>query len=110
VLDYLVHRPDLPLTPFTETKLGLGLWNYKWPEIIIETIIFLLGIFIYLKSTRAKNKTGIWAFWSLVIFLFVVHFGNMFGPPPVDVMTIGWIGLSQWLLVAWAYWIDRNRA
>jgi membrane-bound metal-dependent hydrolase YbcI (DUF457 family) len=109
LLDYLTHRPDLPLTPFSEIKVGLGLWNYKWPAIIIETIIFILGIFIYLKSTQAKNKTGIWAFWSLVIFLLVVHFGNLFGPPPTDVNAIGWVGLSQWLLVAWAYWIDRNR-
>ena len=109
LLDFLVHRPDLPLTPFSETKVGLGLWNYKWPEIIIETVLFAVAIVIYLNSTKAQNKKGVWAFWSLVIFLLVIHFGNLFGPPPDNVQAIGWVGLSQWLLVAWAYWIDRNR-
>jgi len=109
VLDWFVHRPDLPLTPFSEIKLGLGLWNYKWIEIIIETILLIIGILIYLKTTKPKNKVGIWAFWSLVLFLIVVHFMNVSGPPPPNVKLIGWIGLSQWLLVAWAYWIDRNR-
>ena len=27
ILDFITHRPDLPLSPFTEQKLGLGLWN-----------------------------------------------------------------------------------
>jgi membrane-bound metal-dependent hydrolase YbcI (DUF457 family) len=109
LLDYVVHRPDLPLTPFSQTKVGLGLWNHKWAEIIIETFLFVIGILIYLNSTKAKNKKGVWFFWSLVIFLLVIHFGNLFGPPPDNVQAIGWVGLSQWLLVAWAYWIDRNR-
>jgi membrane-bound metal-dependent hydrolase YbcI (DUF457 family) len=109
VLDYITHIHDLQLTPFSETRVGLGLWNYKWLEISIETFLFLLGIVIYLNSTKAKNKTGIWTFWSLAIFFLVVHFGNIFGPPPNNVQAIGWIGLSQWLIVAWGYWTDRNR-
>jgi len=31
------------------------------------------------------------------------------GPPPPSVSAIAWIGQAQRLLVAWGYWIDRNR-
>jgi len=27
-LDVIVHIPDLPLTPFGDFKVGMGLWNY----------------------------------------------------------------------------------
>ena len=29
---------------------------------------------------------------------------------PPSVSTIAWVGGLQWLLVAWALWIDRHRA
>jgi hypothetical protein len=35
LLDVVTHRPDLPLSFSEETKLGLGLWNYKTATIII---------------------------------------------------------------------------
>jgi len=34
---------------------------------------------------------------------------NVFGPPPESAEAIGYVGLSQWLLIALGYWIDRNR-
>ena len=110
LLDFFTHRADLQLTPFSETRVGLGLWNYKWPEIIIETSIFVLGAVIYLNVSKAKNKKGQWTFWTLFIFLLTIHFLNMFGPPPTNVKMVAWMAMSQWLLVAWAYGIDKNRA
>jgi len=35
VLDWLVHRPDLPLYP-GGPKVGLGLWNHPFAEIPIS--------------------------------------------------------------------------
>jgi len=34
---------------------------------------------------------------------------NVFAPPPADTKPIAWVGLSQWLLVFWAYKADANR-
>jgi membrane-bound metal-dependent hydrolase YbcI (DUF457 family) len=109
VLDWLTHTTDLQITPFSETRVGLGLWNYKWPAIIIELAIFIIGAIIYLTQTRAKGGAGRWVIWTLLIFLFVIHLMNIFGPPPNDVKAVAWVGLSQWLLVAWGYWADKNR-
>lgn len=110
VLDWLTHTSDLQITPFSEARVGLGLWNYKWPEIILELTIFVIGAVVYLRQTRAKNKTGRWVIWTLLIFLLVIHLINTFSPPPDDVNAVAWVGLSQWLLVAWGYWADRKRA
>lgn len=109
VLDFLTHRPDLPLSFSESTKVGLGLWNHKALTIIVEVLIFMLGVYLYLKSTRAKNKTGTYAFWGLIVFLLLIYFMNVFGPPPPDAKAIGYVGLAQWLFIVWAYWVDKNR-
>jgi hypothetical protein len=108
-LDLLVHVPDLPLSPFSETKLGLGLWHYKYLELAIETAMLAIAFYFYCKTTRAKNKTGRITLWSLLAFLYIAQLSNTFGSAPPSVNAIAIIGLSQWLLVAWAYWIEKNR-
>ncbi|HEX5651795.1 MAG TPA: metal-dependent hydrolase [Chitinophagaceae bacterium] len=109
VLDWLTHRPDLQLSPFSEMRVGLGLWNHAVTEIVLETALFVAGIYFYISVTKTINKAGQWAFWALVIFLLLIHFMNLLGPPPPDSNTVAWMALSQWLLVGWGYWIDRNR-
>lgn len=47
--------------------------------------------------------------WGLVLFLFTVHAGDVPGSPPPGVEAIAWIGQLQWLLVLWAYRVDRRR-
>ena len=109
VLDFFVHRPDLPLFPWGSAMVGLGLWNNAIVEIVIESLVFLLGLVLYVSVTKPKNKRGIFAFWSMIIFLVVIHGSNMTGPPPPNVTAIAWVGQLQWLIVLWAYWADRNR-
>ena len=106
ILDFITHRPDLPLSPFSETKVGLGLWNNPTLEIILELGLFGLGIFLYLKSSTFKRKV---AFWSLVIFLLVIHLMNLFGPPPPDTMAVAWSANLVWIIVLWAWWIEKKR-
>ena len=108
-LDFITHRPDLPLAPGMPTYFGLGLW-YSLPlTAIVEGLMFVAGIILYLRSTIALDRIGTYAFWGLIIFLVAIWFGNTFGPPPPNVNSLGYVGLSLWLLVAWAYWIDRHR-
>ncbi|MGD9487331.1 MAG: metal-dependent hydrolase [Calditrichaceae bacterium] len=108
-LDLLVHRPDLPLFPWTDLKVGLGLWQSVLLTIVVEGLIFSAGVYFYLKTTKAENKKGVIGFWSLIVFLVLVYFMNVFGPPPETAEPIAVLGLSQWILVAWTYWIDKNR-
>lgn len=109
ILDLITHRPDLELVPGLGIMAGFGLWNSIIGTIIVEGTIFGLGVYYYWKSTTAKNRKGEFGFWGLVIFLIIVYFMNMFGPPPESVEVLPFAGFALWLLVAWAYWIDRNR-
>lgn len=110
ILDLFVHRSDLPLYPGSRTLLGLGLWNSLWATLTVELVVFGGGLWLYLRSTRPRDRAGGVGLWGLVAFLLLVYAGNVFGPPPTDVAPIAWIGQAQWLLIAWAYWIDRHRA
>lgn len=109
LLDLLVHRPDLPLLPGSEVKAGLGIWNSVFLTVLLEGVIFAAGIFFYVKATKTKNKKGSIGFWSFIIFLIIIFILNMTGTPPDSTEAIGFVGLSQWLLIIWGYWIDKNR-
>jgi hypothetical protein len=76
---------------------------------LVELAVFAVGVFFYLRTTRASDRTGTVALWALIGFLLVIYAGNILGPPPPSVSAIAWIGQAQWLLVAWGYWIDRHR-
>jgi hypothetical protein len=108
LLDVVTHRPDLPLSFSEKTKLGLELWNYKTATIIIEVLLFSIGVWLYITATEAKKKKGIYALWGLVLFFVVIYFMNAFGDPPPDAKIIGYVGLAQWLFILWGYWVDRH--
>jgi len=65
VLDAVVHRPDLPLYP-GGPLIGLGLWNSVPGTLIVEGVLWIGGVWIYLKSTTAQSPTGHYALWSFV--------------------------------------------
>ena len=105
-LDLLTHRPDLQIFPWSDYKIGLGLWNSFYGTVIVEGLIFIVGVFIFYKVKKLQSKSKkIW-FWSLVIFLAAIYVMNLVGPPPPGEEPIAIVGLTQWLLIAWAYWID----
>ena len=109
-LDLIVHQPDLPLYPGSEIFAGLNAWSSLPLTLLFEITIFSAGVWLYAKATKPSDTTGRWAFWGLVVFLLVVYAGNIFGPPPPSVEAIAWAGQLQWLLVLWAFWVDRHRS
>ena len=109
ILDFFTHRPDLPLSSWSNEKVGLGLWNNPMATIIIEVIMFVGGALLYIRATHAKNLTGTISLWAFIIFMLVIYFLNASGHPPDSVHSIAILGLTQLLLVAWGYWIDANR-
>lgn len=109
LLDLVTHRPDLPLVPGGETKVGLGLWSSLAGTLVVETAIFVAGVWLYARSTRALDRVGSVGLWSLVVFLLLVYTGNLTGPPPPSAAAIAWLGQAQWLIVLWGFLVDRHR-
>jgi hypothetical protein len=101
-IDALVHRPDMPLTPGAgSAKVGLSVWNQPALTVVLELLFYGAGIAVYRKTTRAVDRTGTWALWSLIVFLAAAWAGAMLGrlrptsessacpPVPVAVRPMG---------------------
>jgi hypothetical protein len=109
ILDLIVHRPDLPILPNDRVMVGLGAWSSLPLTLVIEVPLFLAGVWLYVRCTAASDRQGKWGLWSLVVFLLAIYAANLFGSAPPSVTAIAWAGQLQWLLVLWAYWVDRHR-
>ena len=110
LLDWITHRPDLPLVPGTGPRLGLGLWNSVVATLVVESVLFAVGVWIYSRATAPRDRTGRWAGVALVAFLVAIHGANAASPPPTSMAGVAVAGLALWLLVWWAAWVDRHRA
>lgn len=111
VLDWISHRPDMPLAPGANVYLGLGLFNSRLGMLIVEGGLWLAGIVIYERATRSRGRAGIWAFYVVVAMLTWLWIGSLNGaPPPVPVTTVGKIDVVViGILIGWAYWVDHLR-
>jgi hypothetical protein len=109
VLDWVTHRPDLPLMLGSGPLLGLGLWNSVTATLIVEGVLFALGVWTYSRGTEPGDRTGSVAWPALVGFLLIVYLLNAFGPPPPNMTAVAIGGLAIWILVVWAAWVDRHR-
>jgi hypothetical protein len=109
VLDYVSHRPDMPLTLNGPQRLGLGLWNSMQGTLAAEFAIFAIGVVVYARSTAPRDRAGSIGLWSLVTFLMVVYAASIIGPPPPTAAAVAWSAEAMWLIVVWGYWVDNHR-
>jgi membrane-bound metal-dependent hydrolase YbcI (DUF457 family) len=109
VLDWITHRPDMPLYPGS-VKVGLGLWNSVAGTITVEVLMFLAGVWMYARATRARDAIGRRGLSALVGFLLVIYLANSIGPPPPNVTAIVVAGIAGAVVILlWAWWFDRHR-
>jgi membrane-bound metal-dependent hydrolase YbcI (DUF457 family) len=109
VLDFITHRPDLPLAPGGELRVGLGLWNSVAATVLVEGALFAAAVALYARLTRPLDRSGMYGLWLLVVLLCVIYAANILGPPPPDERSLAYAGLLQWIFVPWMSWIDRHR-
>lgn len=112
VLDFISHPmglgkplpPDLPLLFEGSPKVGLGLYNSVAAAVPVELGLFAAGIVVYLVKTKAKDRTGAWAFWLVPVTLFAIAFYR-FLPPQLRLLPV----FAILLLLPLGIWIDRHR-
>lgn len=112
VLDWIVHRPDLPLSINNTHQMGLGLWNSVIGTVIVECAIFFGGYFLYWKTMKPVTPAKRGALWGMVAFLMLIFVMSIWGPQP-ELGTSGAAltapALAMWILVPWAWWVDSRR-
>ena len=112
VLDFISHpmglgrdlAPDLPLLFEGSPKVGLGLYNSVVAALITEFGLFAGGIAVYLASTRAQDRAGRWAGWSVVLFSFTV--AALATVPQLSYFAT----VTLVLLLPLGNWVDRHRS
>ena len=110
VLDFVSHRPDMPIYPGGPTY-GLSLWNSLPATVIVELAMFAGGVWLYAKTTRARDGIGRWSFVALVVFLLIAYGASLAGGPPPSIAAIFWVGIvGSVVILLWAWWTDRHRA
>jgi len=108
-LDVPMHARDLPLWPGASSpKVGWGWWNSLILTYGLELVIYVAGLSLYVRSTRAKDRIGSWGLWVYVLVLALLYFASG-GPPPPSERALAWTALGIWLFVPWAWWVDRHR-
>jgi len=109
VLDWITHRPDMPLYPGS-VKVGLGLWNSVPATVALETVMFVAGVWMYARATRARDVIGRRAFAAFVGLMFATYAVSMGPPPPsITALVIAAIAGAA-VIILWAWWFDRHRA
>lgn len=109
VLDWISHVPDMPLWP-GGPRVGLGLWNSIAATVTVEGALFVAGVAVYLVSTRATDRRGTIALWSLLVVLVASYAVSSNGAPPPSQAAVIAAGMAATVFMPlWAWWIDRHR-
>jgi hypothetical protein len=95
MLDFLVHRPDLPLYDDT-AKVGLGLWNVPGVAFALEAALLFGGMWLYF-GTGVVRRLPMLVFGLVMLGIQAYVF---FGPPPASDKAAAWTALGAYAVFA----------
>jgi hypothetical protein len=106
VLDFVVHRPDLPLYD-DSAKVGLGLWDRPGLAFGLEAALLLGGLALFLS--RRPGRAVAWVVFGIVML--AVQALVFFGPPPGSGAQIAITALAAYgAFAAVAWWLADRRS
>ncbi len=110
LLDWVSHRPDMPLAPGVPRTYGLGLWYSPWATLVVEGSLWLIAIVLYARLTYGRNRLGVFAFWGMIAVLTALWVVSLGGAPPPSVAAVAVVNFVLGAAVlGWAYWINGLR-
>jgi len=110
LLDWISHRPDMPLSPSVHRYVGLGLWSSIPTALIVEGGFWALAAILYARVTRPKTVPARTRTGRLSLSSPLAWYNNLAGPPPSNPQTASLNSLFFFFLaVVWAYWMNTLR-
>jgi len=110
ILDFITHRPDLPLWPWPDGVYGLGLWQSVPATFAVEGLMCAAGVALFLRVRRPLGIQGQLAFWSFVLVSTLLWASGPVSPPPPNARALALFALLGWSIIPWAWWIERTAA
>jgi hypothetical protein len=111
VLDAISHNPDIDLLGNGMYKIGLGLWNYPVASYIVEALLLIIGLWIYLRTTKSKDFSGKYGLSILSAILLILNGANTFVLYPTNVESFAVTMLAVYLAtIVIAFFLDRKRS
>ncbi len=109
LLDLVMHRPDLPIYG-DSMKVGLGLWNHRWPAFAAEILSLVGGLALYVRGTRPRDAIGRAGPAVLAVALTGIQLFNLLAEPATTPHATALAALASYvgISVALAY-VDRHR-
>jgi hypothetical protein len=104
ILDFVVHRPDLPLYDNT-AKIGLGLWDYPTLAFGLEAALLFGGMAGFLRERPTRRTTLI----TLGVVMLGVQAYVFFGPPPASSAAIASTALAAYGIFPLLVWFLADR-
>jgi hypothetical protein len=104
VLDFVVHRPDLPLYD-NSAKVGLGLWNAPALAFSVEAALLFFGIWL----CRRQLRTRFFATLVVSVLMAAIQAFIFFGPPPTSDRAIALTALVCYAVFAAVIWWLQDR-
>jgi hypothetical protein len=103
LLDFLVHRPDLPLL-WDAPKVGLSLWNHPVAEQAIEMGLLALAASLWgwRRGKEGRDWKGATGFLAFLVFLQLVPLMSPLGGEPV---AMGGTALAAYLATCVFAWM-----
>lgn len=107
ILDIVTRTADLPVLSH-DTELGLGIATPN--SLAIETALLLVGLWLYLRVTTARDRLGTFGVPVLVAGMILFNAYVVASPPPRSLLglAMGQLGAYVFLAVV-AFWLDRHR-
>jgi membrane-bound metal-dependent hydrolase YbcI (DUF457 family) len=102
-LDFLVHRPDLPLG-FGGPKVGMGWWNHPAPEQALEMGLLAVAATAWGWRRGLQGHSG-WTTPLFVMLLVGLQLVSILAPPTGGAPQMVIASLSAYLLVALFAWL-----
>ncbi|MDQ0462283.1 hypothetical protein QO010_000031 [Caulobacter ginsengisoli] len=96
--DFLVHRPDLELL-FMPGRVGLSLWDYPEPELLLEAGLIALSGAAWLWR-RGREGRSIWPGLIFLTLLLALQAASLFALPAGTAAAFGRTSLGIYLVVA----------
>jgi membrane-bound metal-dependent hydrolase YbcI (DUF457 family) len=107
ILDFLVHRPDLPLL-WSGPKVGLALWNHPVLEEALEMGLLAIAgaAWAWRRGREGRSWHGAPAFLGFLLLLQMVP---LLSPVGGDPLSLGGSALSAYLVACVIAWMVEPR-